>query len=135
MHRVVAVGHPESVAGLIGELKQGKAPRAVGGGGLPDRRCGGVPGGLRCAGDRGIGETRRAVAELEADTVAVLACPELSGARLRELTWELESSETEVYVAPALLDIAEGRTTIRPVAGLPLLHVDHPRRVGEPDCV
>jgi len=49
---------------------------------------------------------------------------------MRELAWELEGSGTDVYVAPTLLDIAEARTTIRPIAGLPLMHLDHPRRVG-----
>jgi len=33
-------------------------------------------------------------------------------------------------VAPALMDVAGPRTTIRPVAGLPLLHVDHPELAG-----
>jgi exopolysaccharide biosynthesis polyprenyl glycosylphosphotransferase len=62
--------------------------------------------------------------------VAVLACPEMSGVRLRELAWELEKTGTDLCVAPALLDVAGPRTTIRPVAGLPLLHVDHPEFTG-----
>jgi exopolysaccharide biosynthesis polyprenyl glycosylphosphotransferase len=33
-------------------------------------------------------------------------------------------------VAPALLDVAGPRTTIRPTAGLPLLHLDHPELGG-----
>ena len=33
-------------------------------------------------------------------------------------------------VASALLDVAGPRTTIRPVAGLPLLHVNHPELAG-----
>lgn len=33
-------------------------------------------------------------------------------------------------MASALLDVAGPRTTIRPVAGLPLLHVDHPELAG-----
>src|SRR6202012_2348091 len=78
----------------------------------------------------GIDETTRAVELLEADTVAVLACPELSGARMRELTWELEKYGTDVYLAPTVLDIAESRTSIRPIAGLPLLHMEHPKRTG-----
>jgi len=62
--------------------------------------------------------------------VAVLACPEMSGVRLRELAWELEKTGTDLCVAPALLDVAGPRTTIRPVAGLPLLHMDHPEFTG-----
>ena len=33
-------------------------------------------------------------------------------------------------MAPAPLDVAGPRTTIRPVAGLPLLHMDHPEFTG-----
>jgi exopolysaccharide biosynthesis polyprenyl glycosylphosphotransferase len=65
-----------------------------------------------------------------ADTVAVLACPEMDGAALRQLAWQLEKTGTDLCVAPALLDVAGPRTTIRPVAGLPLLHVDHPELEG-----
>ena len=52
--------------------------------------------------------------------MAVLACPEMNGVRLRELAWELEKTGTDLCVAPALIDVAGPRTTIRPVAGLPL---------------
>jgi exopolysaccharide biosynthesis polyprenyl glycosylphosphotransferase len=62
--------------------------------------------------------------------VAVLACTELCGGALRQLAWTLEKSSTDLYLAPALLDVAGPRTTIRPVAGLPLLHVDHPELGG-----
>jgi exopolysaccharide biosynthesis polyprenyl glycosylphosphotransferase len=65
-----------------------------------------------------------------ADTVAVLTCPEMNGFRLREMAWKLEETGTDLYLAPALLDVAGPRTTIRPVAGLPLLHVDHPELSG-----
>ena len=54
----------------------------------------------------------------------MLSCPEMNGNRLRELGWALEQTGTELCVASALLDVAGPRTTIRPIAGLPLLHVD-----------
>ena len=65
-----------------------------------------------------------------AGTVAVLSCPEMDGIKLRTLAWELEKTGTDLYVAPALLDVAGPRTTIRPTAGLTLLHVDHPQLSG-----
>jgi len=49
---------------------------------------------------------------------------------LRRLAWELEKTDTDLCVAPALMDVAGPRTTIRPVAGLPLLHVDHAELTG-----
>jgi lipopolysaccharide/colanic/teichoic acid biosynthesis glycosyltransferase len=62
--------------------------------------------------------------------VAVVNCAEMDGARLQELAWALEKTGTDLYVAPALLDVAERRTTIRPVAGLPLLHLGHATLTG-----
>ena len=78
----------------------------------------------------GLDNVAEAVERFQADTVAVLACPEMSGVRLRDLAWELEKTGTDLCVAPALLDVAGPRTTIRPVAGLPLLHMDHPEFTG-----
>jgi exopolysaccharide biosynthesis polyprenyl glycosylphosphotransferase len=78
----------------------------------------------------GLGNVADVVRRFDADMVAVLACPEMSGVRLRELAWELEKTGTDLCVAPALLDVAGPRTTIRPVAGLPLLHMDHPEFTG-----
>jgi exopolysaccharide biosynthesis polyprenyl glycosylphosphotransferase len=78
----------------------------------------------------GLDDVVGTVERFNADTVAVLACPEMSGIRLRELAWQLEKSDTDLCVAPALLDVAGPRTTIRPVAGLPLLHMDHPEFNG-----
>ncbi|MFD3688074.1 sugar transferase [Nocardiopsis sp. NPDC058631] len=71
-----------------------------------------------------------AAALVGADTVAVLACPEMDGIELRRLAWQLEKSGTDIIVASALMEVAGPRTSIRPVAGLPLLHVEHPELVG-----
>ncbi|MCD0447801.1 sugar transferase [Actinocorallia sp. API 0066] len=65
-----------------------------------------------------------------ARTVAVLACPEMDAVALRRLAWKLESDDVELCVAPALMDVAGPRISIRPVAGLPLLHVEHPELSG-----
>jgi len=67
---------------------------------------------------------------LGAGTVAVLACSEMGGIRLRSLAWELEETGTDLCVVPSLLDDAGPRTMVGPTAGLTLLHVDHPQRTG-----
>ena len=54
----------------------------------------------------------------------------MDGIKLRGLAWELEKTDTDLCVAPALLDVAGPWTTIRPTAGLTLLHVDHPQLDG-----
>ena len=71
-----------------------------------------------------------AVATAQADTVIVLPCPELDASAIRRLAWKLERDDIDLILASALLEIAGDRTTIRPVDGLPLLHVEHPRLKG-----
>lgn len=78
----------------------------------------------------GLSRVTEAVERYDADMVAVLSCPEMSGVMLRDLAWDLEKTGTDLCVAPALLDVAGPRTTIRPAAGLPLLHMDHPEFTG-----
>ena len=54
----------------------------------------------------------------------------MSPAVLRRLSWELEGTGVGLVVAPALLDVAGPRISVRPVAGLPLLHVEEPELSG-----
>jgi exopolysaccharide biosynthesis polyprenyl glycosylphosphotransferase len=71
-----------------------------------------------------------AVRYARADTVLVLSCPELDGPTLRRMAWQLENDKIDLIVASTLIDVAGDRTTIRPVDGLPLLHVEHPKLRG-----
>jgi exopolysaccharide biosynthesis polyprenyl glycosylphosphotransferase len=127
--QVIAVGHAVAVAELVITLRrESYHGLSVVAACLAD-----VPASLEVAGVPVAGElsaVAAAVSHFGADSVAVLSCPEMGGARLRELAWELEKTGTDLCVAPALLDVAGPRTTIRPVAGLPLLHVDHPELAG-----
>jgi exopolysaccharide biosynthesis polyprenyl glycosylphosphotransferase len=129
MHSVVAVGHESAVTGLITELRRdpyhgltvvatclAQSSEFTEVAGVPV--CG------------GLDDVTAAVRSFGADTVAVLACPEMDGIKLRGLAWELEKTGTDLCVSPALLDVAGPRTTIRPTAGLTLLHVDHPQLAG-----
>ena len=68
--------------------------------------------------------------ESAVDTVAVVNCAQMDSVRLRELAWALEGTGTDLCVAPALIDLAGPRTTIRPVAGLPLVHLDYANLSG-----
>jgi exopolysaccharide biosynthesis polyprenyl glycosylphosphotransferase len=72
----------------------------------------------------------QAVASVDADTVTVLSNAELSGAALRRLAWSLERTGTDLVVGSGLIEVAGPRITVRPVAGLPLLHVERPRLSG-----
>ena len=129
MSRVVAVGHQAAVADLISELRRepyhGLAVVAAC---LPDGLAVSEINEVPVAGD--LDDAADAVRRWGAATVAVLSCPEMDGIKLRKLAWELEKTGTDLCVAPALLDVAGPRTTIRPAAGLTLLHVDHPQLSG-----
>lgn len=47
--------------------------------------------------------------------------------QFRRTAWKLEDHAIDVIVAPAMTDIAPDRVELRPVAGLPLVHMDRPR--------
>lgn len=126
---VVAVGHEAAVADLVRELHRDRyhGLTVVGACVAQPSECAEVVG-VPVYG--GLDDVTAAVQAFGADTVAVLACPEMDGIRLRSLAWELEKTGTDLCVSPALLDVAGPRTTIRPTAGLTLLHVDHPQLSG-----
>jgi exopolysaccharide biosynthesis polyprenyl glycosylphosphotransferase len=126
---VVAVGHEAAVADLVKELGRDRyhGLTVVGACVAHPSECDEVAG-VPVYGD--LDDVAAAVRAFGADTVAVLACPEMDGIRLRSLAWELEKTGTDLCVSPALLDVAGPRTTIRPTAGLTLLHVDHPQLSG-----
>ena len=58
--------------------------------------------------------------------VAVAGTSALSSRELRELAWDLEGTGIDLIVAPAITDVTGPRIHVRPVAGLPLLHVEEP---------
>ena len=126
---VIAVGHEMAVASLIQELHRDRyhGLTVVGACVAQASECSEVAG-VPVYG--GLDDVPAAVRNMGADTVAVLACPEMDGLRLRGLAWELEKTGTDLCVSPALLDVAGPRTTVRPTAGLTLLHVDHPQLGG-----
>jgi exopolysaccharide biosynthesis polyprenyl glycosylphosphotransferase len=84
--------------------------------------------GLPVLGD--LSEVADVVHKYEVDTVAVLPCPELDGAALRRLGWQLENTEAELLLAPAVTEIVGPRVHIRPVSGLPLMHMERPELTG-----
>lgn len=129
MSTVLAVGPEAAVADLITELRRDTfhglrvvATCLTGNSG--SREVAGAP----VFG--GFADVASAVRRCGADTVAVLSSDEIDGRSLRQLAWELEKTGTDLCVAPALLDVAGPRTTVRPTAGLTLLHVDHPQLSG-----
>jgi exopolysaccharide biosynthesis polyprenyl glycosylphosphotransferase len=62
----------------------------------------------------------------------VIVAGELPGGRdaIQDLGWRLENSKTELILTSRLTDVAGPRIHMRPVDGLPMLHVDLPQYAG-----
>ena len=70
------------------------------------------------------------VRRYQVDTVAVLPSPELDGDALRRLSWELERTQADLLLAPAVTEVVGPRVRIRPVCGLSLLQMERPELRG-----
>lgn len=131
VQQVVAVGHVAAVAGLVRQLRShAYHGMTVTVACVPSGRQDPV---LTELGVRVIGtfeEIPAAVLESDVDAVAVLPSPELDGSALRRLGWQLEATRAELLVAPAVMEVVGPRIAIRPICGLPLLHVERPEFTG-----
>lgn len=63
----------------------------------------------------------------EADTLVVTGSSVSSSIELRRIGWQLGDSDIDLIVVPSLLDVAGPRIHMRPVAGLPLMHIEPPQ--------
>ncbi|WEG08160.1 sugar transferase [Microbacterium horticulturae] len=124
--RVLLVGSRDSVAQIARELRRNLgAGYAVVGACVvrpkPDEDIDGTP----IVGD--MSTITDAMAAVQADTLAVTSTGDLPPKRLKEISWELEAGKQHLVLAPSLTDIAGPRIHSRPIAGLPLLHVETPQ--------
>ncbi len=71
----------------------------------------------------------QAVELVDADVIFVAGGALDSSAQLRRIAWELEERDVQVIVAPSVTDVSAERVRVRPVGGLPLMHLDKPRAV------
>ncbi|TIC88402.1 sugar transferase [Nocardioides sp. GY 10113] len=75
-----------------------------------------------------IGDSADAVLIAQAsgtDTI-LFAGGTTSGQELRETIWALEEHGIHVAIVPSVTDISQERITVRPIGGLPVIHVGHP---------
>lgn len=128
MSRVLLVGSERSVAQVASELQSN--PRAgyrVVGACVPSGRVADtIPGtGVPVMGN--VDAVERAIAATQADTVAVTSADDLPPDKVKQISWSLEAGKQHLVLAPSIVDIAGPRIHIRPVSGLPLIHVETPR--------
>ena len=69
------------------------------------------------------------LAESSTDAVVVVGSDELSSSSINELSWRLDPGQ-QLVVAPQIVGVAGSRIHTRPVAGLPLIHVETPSYDG-----
>jgi exopolysaccharide biosynthesis polyprenyl glycosylphosphotransferase len=129
---IVIVGHAEGIAALHRQIQRVayRGYRVVGCclAGGPERRLATIVDGLPVLGE--IDDMVDVVRRHDIDTVAVLPSSHLSGDRMRDLGWALEQTSAELLLAPAVTEVAGPRVHIRPVFGLPLMHVERPEIAG-----
>ena len=65
-----------------------------------------------------------------ADTVAIAGTEHFGVQGIRRLIWELEPMGVDLMVSPGVMDVALNRLVMRPIAGLPLLHIEKPQYHG-----
>lgn len=78
----------------------------------------------------GLDDLPAALVETRADTVLVSSESGIPANRVRQLSWHLEAGQQHLIMAPNLTDIGGPRIHMRPVAGLPLMHVETPKYTG-----
>ena len=77
-----------------------------------------------------VAEIREIALSNQTDVVFLAGGASGSAAELRQIVWDLERSGVEIIVAPSVTDVARERIQVRPVAGLPLVHLAEPRIVA-----
>jgi exopolysaccharide biosynthesis polyprenyl glycosylphosphotransferase len=127
-HRVVLLGSTETVVRTALDLARqpGHGYRVVGVA-LTDGASEGTIADLRIVG--GVDDVPDALRSLEADTVIATSSDHLPADRLRDLAWHLDPRH-HLVVAPSITDVGGSRIHLRPVAGLPLIHVETPHQAG-----
>ena len=68
--------------------------------------------------------------QLRADSVVVASLVQGDPDFVKRLSWELEGSASELILSSRLTDVAGPRISLRPVDGLPLIHVKIPQFEG-----
>ena len=131
---VLAIGEPRSVKALALSLTrhpdEGYSVAGACTPGIPHRENIVVPGLGPLTVFPYEADIRHAIVASQADTVALTSAAELGPEGIRDLSWQLEKLGVDLVVSPGIVDVAGPRLTVRPVAGLPLIHVDKPRYQG-----
>lgn len=126
--RVLLVGSVDSVTQVARELgRNASAGYFVVGACTPSGVIGGTVPGTNIPMMGSVNSVERAMALTDADTVAVTSTDKLPPDKVKQISWNLQAGRQHLVLAPSIIDIAGPRLHTRPVAGLPLIHVETPR--------
>ncbi len=129
--RVLLLGSAASVASIARELgRSQEAGYLVVGACVPTDLIGAVLPDTEIPIFGNLDKVKEALEASGADTLVITSADELPAERVREISWNLEPGRQHLVVAPSLVDIGGPRIHTRPVAGLPLIHVETPRYDG-----
>jgi exopolysaccharide biosynthesis polyprenyl glycosylphosphotransferase len=126
-HRVIIAGnegHVDEIASVlrreswlgynvIGALTSGTGDRTTTHSGIP------MLGSIRSIAEIAI--------DAEADVVFLAGGAVDSATDMRRLAWDLEHEDVAVVIAPSITDVSSERISVRPVGGMPLIHLEKPR--------
>jgi len=129
---VLAFGEREAVANLASELTRRPSDGySVVGVGIPGY-VGNLGEHLSVNGHQipivgGEADMIAAIRNCGADTVAIAGTEHFGVSGIRRLIWDLEPMGVDLVVSTGAMDVALSRLTMRPIAGLPLLHIEKPQ--------
>ncbi|WP_446664575.1 sugar transferase [Flexivirga sp. B27] len=113
----LVVGPDDAIDHLVTELRRDPAH-----GLLPTAFCA-LP---RTSTSDPVAQVMAEVARTRPEVVLVTSPSGLAPSSVRRLSWLLEEQEIELMMSPGLLDVVGPRVSVRPAAGLPLLHLERP---------
>jgi exopolysaccharide biosynthesis polyprenyl glycosylphosphotransferase len=77
-----------------------------------------------------IDSVARTATDVGADSIIIASRPDADPEYIKRLSWEIEGTASELILSSRLADVAGPRISLRPVDGLPLIHVKIPRFEG-----
>jgi exopolysaccharide biosynthesis polyprenyl glycosylphosphotransferase len=73
-----------------------------------------------------VGNAHDVAAMHVADVVFFAGGSDTSAGQMRSIMWDLESHDVQIVMAPSVSEISSDRVRVRPVGGLPLVHIAPP---------
>lgn len=128
VHRSVVIGELRKSAHIIKTLNAADGTGVKILGLLTDQSNGAMVEGVPVLGK--FRDLERVVEQLSIDLVVLSGADDISPKVMRRIGWNMASQDVDWIVAPSLTDVAGPRIHSRPMAGLPLVHVDYPRLDG-----